>query len=232
MIDGRVIAIVRVAEQPESDETMATGISVLRATLGRRRRDLAWLWGLRGLGPRVLWFQWRARRVAQRTGDTFSLVSATRPADLQVLVGLARGCTRIVELGTATGWTAITLALDDQKRRVVSYDVVSRGPERYLELVPEKVRDRIELVLASGSTGPMDDQPVDLLYIDSSHGREQTIAELRAWQPQLRDGALVLFDDYTHPDYPGVREAIEELGLGGERRGTLFVYRHQMPART
>jgi cephalosporin hydroxylase len=70
------------------------------------------------------------------------------------------------------------------------------------------------------------------LYIDSSHEREQTMAEVRAWQPHLRVGALVLFDDYTHPDYPGVREAIEELGLEGERRGTLFVHRHQMPGRT
>lgn len=213
-------------------ETTITRSNVLRAALGRRRRDLAWAWGLRGLRPRVAWFQWRARRVAHRMGDTFSLVAATRPADTQSLIGLARGCRRVVELGTATGWTAITLALDDPERRVVSYDVVGRGPERYLGLVPRDVRDRIELVLASGSTGPRDDQPVDLLYIDSSHEREQTMAEVRAWQPHLRVGALVLFDDYTHPDYPGVREAIEELGLEGHRRGTLFVHRHQVPGQT
>lgn len=41
----------------------------------------------------------------------------------------------------------------------------------------------------------------------------------------------MLFDDYTHPDHPGVGEAIDELGLRGERRGTLFVHRHQMPQR-
>jgi len=65
------------------------------------------------------------------------------------------------------------------------------------------------------------------LYVDSSHEREQTIAEVRAWQPHLRSGALVLFDDYTNPEYPGVREAVEELELEGERRGGLFVHRHQ-----
>jgi predicted O-methyltransferase YrrM len=208
-------------------EATIRNFNALRAALGRYRRDVAWAWGLRGLRPRVVWFHWRARRVAQRTGDTFSMVSATRPADTQVLIRLARGRSRLVELGTATGWTAITLALDDPKRRVVTYDVVSRAPERYLELVPRDVRDRIDLVVASGSTGPSDDRPVDLLYIDSSHEREQTMAEVRAWQPHLRVGALVLFDDYAHPDYPGVREAIEELGLEGERRGTLFVHSHQ-----
>jgi hypothetical protein len=49
---------------------------------------------------------------------------------------------------------------------------------------------------------------------------------VQAWQPHLRPGAPVLFDDYTNPDYPGVREAIEELGLEGQRHGKLFVHRH------
>jgi predicted O-methyltransferase YrrM len=143
------------------------------------------------------------------------------------LLELARGRSRIVELGTATGWTAITLALGDPDCRVETYDVFERTePHRYLVLVGPDVKKRIEFVLAPGSTGPRDRGPVDLLYIDSSHAREQTIAEVRAWQPHLRLGAPVLFDDYSHTDYPGVREAIEELGLEGEQRGNLFVHRH------
>lgn len=203
------------------------GIDHERAWPGRLRRDLGWMWGLRGLQPRVLRFHWRARRQAWRTNDQFSLVSATRPADMRVLLEMTRGCSRVVELGTATAWTAITLALDDRRRRVITYDVIEREEaKRYLDLVGPNVRERIELVAAPGCIGPRDQQPVDLLYIDSSHTREHTIAEVQAWQPYLRPGAPVLFDDYTHPDYPGVREAIEELGLKGELRGTLFVHRH------
>jgi Methyltransferase domain len=205
-----------------------TSANRVRVSLGRRRRDLEWMWGLRGLRPRVLWFHWRARRVAWLTGDLFSLASVTRPPDMRVLLALARDCSRIVELGTATAWTAITLALDDPERRVVTYDAFERiEPERYLELVGLDVKERIELVVAPGSTGPCEDrQPVDLLYIDASHEREQTIEEVRVWQPHLRPGAPVVFDDYTNADYPGVREAIEELGLEGERRGKLFVHRN------
>ncbi len=185
------------------------------------------MWGLRGLRPRVLWFHWRARRLAWRTNDLFSVTSVTRPADMRVLLELTRGCSRVVELGTATAWTAITLALDDRRRRVATYDVLEREEaKRYLELVGPDVKERIERVVAPGSTGPRDQQSVDLLYIDSSHVREQTIAEVRAWRPYLRPGARVLFDDYAHPDYPGVREAIEELGLEGEQRGELFIHRH------
>jgi len=126
------------------------GLDPARAWLGRLRRDLDWMWGLRGLRPRVLW--------------------------------------------------------------------------HYLDLVGPDVRERIELVVAPGCTGPRDQQPVDLLYIDSSHTRGHTVAEVRAWQPYLQPGAPVLFDDYTHPDYPGVRDAIEELGLEGKLRGKLFIY--------
>ena len=85
----------------------------LRATIGRRRRDLQLLWGLRGVRPRVLWFQWRARQFAWRNGDLFSIYSVTRPGDMRVLLELAAGSSRVVELGTGTAWTAITLALDD-----------------------------------------------------------------------------------------------------------------------
>ncbi len=176
----------------------------------------------------MLWFHWRARRLAWRTNDLFSVTSVTRPADMRVLLELARGCSRVAELGTATAWTAVTLALDDRQRRVVTYDVLKRDEAtRYLELVGSDVKERIELVVAPGSAGPLDQQPIDLLYIDSSHMREQTVAEVRAWQPYLRPGASVLFDDYAHPDYPGVREAIEELGIEGEQRGEFFIHRHQ-----
>ena len=199
----------------------------LGSWLRRQRRDFQWMWGLRGRSSRVLWFQWRARRLAWRMRDLFSITSVTRPPDMCVLLDLAKRRSRIVELGTATAWTAITLALDDPERRVVTYDPIKRPePEHYLSLVGRDVRDRIEMVAAPGSTGPEDREPVDLLYIDSSHEREQTIHEVRAWQPHLRAGALIIFDDYRHPDFPGIRQAIEELALDGEQRGTLFIHRH------
>ncbi len=130
----------------------------------------------------------------------------------------------MVELGTATGWTAISLALADPRRQVLTCDVVSRAePYRYLELVDDAVRSRIELAIRPGAHGPPGGDAVDLLYIDSSHERQATVAEVRAWWPALRDGGVIVFDDYTHPGFPGVREAVADLGLKGAQRGTLFV---------
>jgi predicted O-methyltransferase YrrM len=186
--------------------------------------ELRWYADLRALPLPLARFQARARVVAHRRGDRFSLTSVTRPGDLRTLLSLAAGRAHVVELGTATGWTAISLALADPARQVSSFDPVSRPePARYLRLVGPEVRSRIELVTALGSDGPRDDRPVDLLYIDSSHERQPTIDEVYAWRPALAPGAVIVFDDYGHPDYPGVREAVQELELDGRLVGTLFV---------
>ncbi len=181
--------------------------------------------GLRGLPPRVAWFHLRARRLAWRTGDRFSLTSATRPVDLAVLLRLARHRRRVVELGTGTAWTSLAFALADRGREVITYETVPLAErERYLDLVAPAVRSRIRFITAPGASGPQDDRPVDLLYVDSSHYRDETIEEFKAWQAALTPGALVVFDDYTHAEFPGVREAVRELRLSGVQQGTLFVH--------
>jgi predicted O-methyltransferase YrrM len=190
------------------------------------RRKVAFILQLRVLPPRVAWFQWRAGRLATRLGDGFSSVSATRPRKLAVLLSLARGRQRVVELGTATAWTAISLVLADRTRVVATYDPIERAErELYLRLVKPGVRDRVTFVRAPGDEGPQSTSSVDLLYIDSSHNQEDTVREMEAWRPVLGDGALVVFDDFTHPEYPGIRDAVMQLRLEGEEREGLFVHR-------
>jgi predicted O-methyltransferase YrrM len=178
------------------------------------------------MSPRVRWFLWRARRLARRRGHEWGLRAATRAGDLAELLRLARGRDRVVELGTGPGWTAIALALDDSARRVVTHDPVEHDHRaEYLALAP-RAGERIEWVAAEGVAGAgASRDPVELLFIDSTHEREPTLAEFRAWRPRLAPGAVVAFHDYGHPDFPGVEEAVRELGLEGERRGGMFVWR-------
>jgi predicted O-methyltransferase YrrM len=181
---------------------------------------------LRRLPWRVAIFQWRAWRLGAQLDDEFGRVSATRPPKLATVLKLAGDGRLVVELGTAQGWTAISLALAHPEREVISYDPFVRPePERYLQLVPEQVRRRVMLVRERGDTGPRTDRPVDLLYVDSTHEREDTIRELQAWSPALGNGAWVVLDDYDHPDFPGVKEAVSDLRLEGEERDGLFVHR-------
>lgn len=189
------------------------------------RRSVRFLLSLRVLPLRVAWFQWRAWRLAARLGDEFGPVSSTRPNKLATLLRLAENRTYVVELGTAMGWTAIALALADPAREVASYDPFERNEvSRYLDLVPEDVRRRVAIIVAPTDEGPRVERPVDLLYIDSSHEREGTIRELEAWAPVLRKGSVIVFDDYVHPDFPGVRQAIDQLELDGEQTEGLFIH--------
>jgi predicted O-methyltransferase YrrM len=140
---------------------------------------------------------------------------------------MARGRRRVVELGTATGWTAAAFALADPSRVVVSCDPhIQAGRDRYLRLLRSATRARIELVHAAGvEAAALDVQEVDVLFIDSSHERQATIDEWHAWRPRLAPDALVVFHDCDHPEFPGIARAIEELGLSGQRRAGMFVWR-------
>jgi predicted O-methyltransferase YrrM len=190
------------------------------AARARRARDLA------ALPPEVRRFFLAAERRARELGDDFSLLSASRPGNLATLIRLGRGRTRVVELGTATGWTACALAMADPSRTVVSVDpVVWPHRAEYLALAGTDARARLDLRRMPGAeAAALGPSGVDLLFVDSSHDREPTVAELEAWRPRLAPGALVVLDDIGHPDYPGVAQAAAELGLGGVVRGSLLVW--------
>lgn len=181
---------------------------------------------LRALPLRIALFLIRARLRALRSGDRFSVDAAARPEKLAAVLRHAAGRREIVELGTGTGWATIALALADPARRIATFDPFDRDRERYLALAPARVRSQIRFIPEPGERGPDPDaSPPELLFIDSSHLREPTVAEYRAWLPHLAQGALVIFDDYGHPDWPGVQEAVEELALAGEVEADLFVHR-------
>lgn len=190
------------------------------------RARLALLSSLRALPLPVARLWWRLHRAARRKGDAWALEAATRPADVAAILALARGRRTVVELGTGPGWTTLALAADDPERTVSSYDPVDHASD-YVASAAAPVRARIELRCAPGSEGPGEAGPanVDMLFIDSTHEREPTRAEFAVWRDALAPGAVVAFHDYGHPEFPGVAEAVADLGLEGDERGGIFVWR-------
>jgi predicted O-methyltransferase YrrM len=176
-------------------------------------------------------FQLRALRLARKLGDDFAWQSATRPADVREILKLAAGRRRVAELGTATGWTAASLVLADPLRTVVTFDpVVQANRDEYLALLDDGDRERIRLLQMPGAEGPayLEHKP-EFLFIDSTHERAGTVAEVRAWQPHLARDALVVLHDYGNPAFPGVAEAVADLGLEGDVRRGCFVTRNGAP---
>ena len=111
-------------------------------------------------------------------------------------------------------------------REVHTWDVEAHPErERYLALLSPADRARVHLHDRPGGLGPADPPPVDAVFIDSSHELEETVATFRTWEPALAPGGVIAFHDYADDAYPGVTQAVRELGLQGEARGHLFVWR-------
>ncbi len=176
--------------------------------------------------PRPVATYWvQAMRRAQADHDTWSIDVACRPAELRVLLDALGDGPRVAEVGTAAAWTTSCIALARPGREVHSWDVEAHPErDRYLALLKPADRARVHLHERPGGLGPADPPPVDAVFIDSSHELEETMATFRVWEPVLAPGGVVAFHDYDDDDYPGVTEAVRELGLRGEARGHLFVW--------
>lgn len=162
---------------------------------------------------------------ALRRGDTWAIDVACRPVELHRLLEALRGRAVVAEVGTAAAWTASALALAEPGRRVLTWDVeVHAQRDATLALLRAEDRARIVLHPRPGGLGPAQPPRVDAVFIDSSHEREETVATFRTWEPALPPGGVVAFHDWDDPAYPGVNEAIEELGLHGRAGGRLFVW--------
>ena len=180
------------------------------------------------LPPRVLLFRLRAAASARRYHDRLSRLAPLSLWRLSRLLALARGRDRIVELGTAAGWTAYSLALANPRARVKSYDLGLRpGRERYGRLVPASARERVAFVVRAAEDGPEQPMSCDLLLIDADHWEPAPREMFEAWYGSVVPGGLVVFDDVA-PEYPDVARTIAELDLAGKRLGRLFV--HTKPA--
>ena len=52
---------------------------------------------------------------------------------------------------------------------------------------------------------------LDFVYIDADHSYEGVARDLRSWYPKIRVGGVIGGHDYDHPNFPGVRKAIDEF---------------------
>jgi predicted O-methyltransferase YrrM len=197
-----------------------------RSGLERARRLALQSASLARLPRPVASFWMRALRRAKASNDTWSIDVACRPAELLVLLDALGGARRVAEIGTAAAWTTSCITLARPDREVHSWDVEAHPErERYLALLAPADRARVHLYDRPGGLGPADPPPVDAVFIDSSHEREETVATFRTWEPALSPGGVVAFHDWEDDAYPGVTAAVRELGLLGEARGHLFVWR-------
>ena len=173
-------------------------------------------------------FYVRASLLALRLDHRWNFGSTLPPRELAALVELARGRRSVVELGTGTGWTSLVLALAEPGCFVRTYDPqVKPHRDAYASLAGQQARSRVQFFTARGEEAAPPEKPVDLLFVDSDHSREAVRASFELWAPRVAAGGHIAFDDYANDAYPGVREAVTELGLEGRTAGRLFIWRRE-----
>jgi len=55
-----------------------------------------------------------------------------------------------------------------------------------------------------------DDESIDCIFIDAAHDYENVKADIEAWYPKMKSGAVIGYDDHT-PGQVGVRKAVAEF---------------------
>lgn len=132
----------------------------------------------------------------------------TDPGDMEHLARLHEAALFrpwVIELGVRTGvsTSAFLAAAERAGGYVWSVDIESpRVPAHWADsgLWTMTVGDDLTVPLPGGRW--------DLLFIDTSHERDHTLAELERYAPLLRPGGLILAHDTAW--FPGVREALDD----------------------
>lgn len=124
--------------------------------------------------------------------------------------GMAQTAKRVVSVDTFKANTAGQAqqeeftTLEDYKRAVSGFDNVS--------YCIGKSEDATDAVYGD----------FDFIFLDAMHTYEDVKADIARWWPRVRPGGVMAFHDYSHGDFPGVKQAVDEA-FGLPEPGTVLV---------
>lgn len=136
----------------------------------------------------------------------------------------------IVEIGVFQGRTALLMAwgagqghgahvwgIDAWELSANTYDapfktIESRNWANY-NVKATGYSDRVTLIhgFSLDQAESWDGPEIGLLFIDGDHSYEGARQDILKWSVHLAPGATIAVDDYGHPDWPGVAQAVDAL---------------------
>lgn len=57
----------------------------------------------------------------------------------------------------------------------------------------------------------VDDESMDLVFIDANHSYKSTKEDIEMWAPKVRKGGVICGHDYENPQWAGVKKAVDEI---------------------
>jgi hypothetical protein len=161
---------------------------------------------------------------------TLADFAAQVPGDQEIVeLGVYQGRTAIIMAwGASLGRGAHVTAIDAwdlpgnsydppftlaETRKQAEYNVGSVGYGDRIDLVQSFAIEVARDYAHEAGMGPV--RPVGLLFVDDDHSYEGAKGAILTWAPHLAEGAIIAVDDYGHPDWPGVKQAVDELAERG-----------------
>lgn len=158
----------------------------------------------------------------------FNLRQMRKPHELDQLIALLPEKTRMVEVGTFSGSSAVQF-LDSPKVEHLTcvdiwcsnYDATDHASNSDMEAAKHAFIIRAGKELYSGRCALLElpsvqaaatypDHTFDLVYIDAMHHYRAVKEDIQAWLPKVKPGAWIAGHDYLS-HHPGVKEAVDEL---------------------
>lgn len=140
------------------------------------------------------------------------------PVELEKLVELATG-KNVLEIGSYKGlsaWcmahTARTLTCVDTFRAATNGQRQEDHLTTYADFISAVGRfGNISVYVGTSEEAAQRVvNPQEMIFLDAMHTYEDVKADIERWWPHLLPGGLMVFHDYGHDDYPGVKQAVEE----------------------
>lgn len=154
------------------------------------------------------------------------------PHELEKLAELAVN-RDVLEVGSFKGLSAFCMAIGAKSVYCVdSFRANSAGQQQMEEfttygdfLAAVKRFNNVEHFVGTSETAAktMPAGTFGMIFLDAMHTYEDVKADICRWWPRLRPGGLMVFHDYAHKDFPGVKQAVDEIfGPQEDTIGTLM----------
>src|SRR5690242_17204770 len=126
----------------------------------------------------------------------------------------------VLEVGAYRGLSAWGMA--HTAKHVVSVDTFkacSNGQDQQCDFTTLAEYDRVTQDFKNVSRVPVSSEKAidlipgsfDMIFIDAMHRYEDVKADILRWWPRVNQGGVLCMHDYGHGDFPGVKQAADEV---------------------
>lgn len=81
---------------------------------------------------------------------------------------------------------------------------------------------RVFPIASEVAEGVLNGEKFEMVFIDANHSYEQVKSDIERWWPRVLPGGVFVGHDYGHGDWPGVKQAFDEI-FGPAPEGTTLI---------